>query len=114
MARRIGNYEAAAGGGEIPIGDIDGNSLLPLSPQAIGYEREVKGRILVTGSESQGCNMVVIQGIGIVQQATYQGRLAIVHTAGGEEMKAVRLMISGHLSLLLSVMRKPICKAQAR
>ncbi len=41
VARRIGNDELALGGGEVTIGDINGNALFALRLQAVGKQRQI-------------------------------------------------------------------------
>ena len=41
VARGVGDDELAFGGGEIAVGDVDGDSLLALGLEAVGEEGEV-------------------------------------------------------------------------
>ncbi|MDQ0694981.1 hypothetical protein QF048_001423 [Streptomyces sp. W4I9-2] len=42
MARGVREDEPAAGGGEVAVGDVDGDALLALGPQPVGQQRQVR------------------------------------------------------------------------
>jgi hypothetical protein len=43
VARRVGDDVLARAGGEVAVGDVDGDALLALGLQAVGEERQVDG-----------------------------------------------------------------------
>ncbi len=90
MARGVGDDELAPFGGEEPIGDVDGDPLFPLGGQAVDEEREVE--LAALGADRLGIGLergqlVLEHELGVVEQPTDQGRLAVVNTAAGEEPK---------------------------
>ena len=85
-------------GGEIAIGDIDGDALLALGGQAIDDEGVVD--LVAGGAEALGIGdqrgeLVLEEQLGIVQQAADQGRLAVVDAAAGEKAQEALVAIGG-------------------
>ncbi len=52
MARRVRQDEPPPGGGEVAVGDVDGDALLPLGAQPVGEQRQV-GCLLAAGREAR-------------------------------------------------------------
>ena len=52
VAGRVGDDEAAALGGEVAVGDVDGDALLALGLEAVDQQREVD--LLAGGAEALG------------------------------------------------------------
>ena len=46
---RVGDDEAAPGGGEVAVGDVDRDALLALGPQPVGQQREVEAVVAARG-----------------------------------------------------------------
>ncbi|MEH2538667.1 hypothetical protein V1287_002601 [Bradyrhizobium sp. AZCC 1699] len=88
VARRVGDDEAAALGGEETVGDVDRDALLALRLQAVDQKRKVEivaggaGDLALGGERRQ---LVVEQRLRIVEQAADQCALAIVDAAAGDE-----------------------------
>ena len=82
----VGEDEAPLGRGEGAVGDVDRDALLALGAQAVGEQREVEpvDRALLDVRELVGQD-----GLGVVEQAADQGRLAVVDAAGGGEPQQV-------------------------
>ena len=102
VARRIGDDELAPGGGEIAIGDIDGNPLLTLRLQAIDQQRQVD---LVAGGPApeavslHGRQLIFVDQLGIVQQTTDQRALAVIDAAAGEKTQQFLALVLGQIGL---------------
>ncbi len=88
MAGGVGDDEFALGGGEVAVGNIDGDALLTLGLQAIDQQRQVDvitggaGLLRVAGDSFQ---VIFVDHLGVVQQAPDQGALAVVDVAAGQE-----------------------------
>ena len=83
VARRVGDDELAPGGGEVAVGDVDGDALLALGPQAVGEQGQVGVLVaaLDAGPLHRG-QLVLEDGLGVVQQPPDQRALAVVDGAG--------------------------------
>ncbi len=91
VARAVGDHEIAVRGGEVAVGDIDRDALLALGPQTIREQRQVDV-IVATSLADRGdvLELILEDRLGIVQQATDQGRLAVVDAADGGEAQRSR------------------------
>ena len=71
---------------EVAVGDVDRDALLALGPQTVGHEREVEA-LLPTSLRRRGdrVDLVVEQALGVVEEASDQGALAIVDRTDGRE-----------------------------
>jgi hypothetical protein len=79
VARGVGDDELPLGRGEVAVGDVDGDALLALGPQAVGEQRQV--RVLVAPlarGALDGVELVLEDGLGVVEQPADQRRLAVV------------------------------------
>lgn len=110
MAGGVGDDELALGGGEIAVGDIDGDALLTLGLQAVDQQRQVD---VVTGGADllrvpgDGFQMVFVDHLRVVQQAPDQGALAVVDVTAGQ--KAQQL-----LAFVLAQVREDVLADQIR
>ncbi len=98
VAGGVGDDEAALLGGEIAVGDVDGDALLALGGQAIDDEGEIDrlaGGAEALGIGGKGRKLVLEEELGIVQQAADQGRLAVVDAAAGEEAQQALVAVGG-------------------
>jgi hypothetical protein len=93
VPRRVGDDEASAGGGEIPVRDVDGDRLLALGAQPVGDEGQVRRRTPCLAT--QRVELVVLDGPRVEQKAPDQRRLAVVDTARSRESQQVRLGVRG-------------------
>ena len=88
VARRIGDNEAAAWGGEKPVGDVDGDTLLALGLQPVDQQRQIDvlaGRAVFRRITRNRGQLIVVDQLGIVEQASDQGRLAVVYRSAGQK-----------------------------
>ncbi len=87
VAGRVGDDELAARGGEVAVGDVDGDSLLALGFEAVGEEGEVDVAVggAVDAGALDGGELVFVDGLGVVEEAADEGGLAVVDGAGGGE-----------------------------
>src|SRR5262249_38293823 len=88
VTRRGGDGEAQPVGGEIAIGDVDGDALLALGNKAVDEEGEIDlaaGRPPLLRIGVQRVELVLEQALGVVEEAADQRRFAVVDTAAGEE-----------------------------
>ena len=87
MAGGVSDDEFSFGGGEVAVGDVDGDALLALGLEAVGEEGEVDaaagGAVDTAGGE--GGELVFIDGLGVVEEAADEGGFAVVDGAGGGE-----------------------------
>ncbi len=86
MARGVGQDEPAPRRGEVAVGHVDGDALLAFRPESVGEERQV-GCFLaaVGGGERDGFQLVGEDRLGVVQQASHEGGLAVVDGPGRGE-----------------------------
>jgi hypothetical protein len=86
VPRRVGDDVLARAGGEVAVGDVDGDALFALGLQAVGEQRQVDGvhAALLRGA-LDGRQRVGEDGLGVVEQAADQRALAVVDAAAGEE-----------------------------
>jgi hypothetical protein len=86
VARRVRDDELALGGREVAVGDVDRDALLPLGPQAVGQQRQVRVvEALVTAGALHGLELVLEDLLRVEQQPADERRLAVVDRAGGGE-----------------------------
>ena len=84
MAGSIGDDEFAAGRREIAIGNIDGDALLALGPEAIGEVGEIDlAAAGDVGGALQRLELVLHQAFGIKKQPADERRFAVVNRAAG-------------------------------
>ncbi len=79
----VGDDELAGRGGEVPVGDIDRDALFALGSQPIGQQCQVG--VLVPPLAADPFNrfeLVLEDGLGVVEEATDQRALAVVHRTG--------------------------------
>src|SRR6266702_3723847 len=90
VARCVGDDELAPRGGEVPVGDVDRDPLLPLGPQAVGEQGKV-GVLLtaVAAGALHGRELVLEDRLGVVEEPPDEGALAVVHRAGRRESQDV-------------------------
>ena len=96
VAGGVGDDEFAAGGGEVAVGDVDGDALFAFGAEAVGEEGEVDvvGAAL-GGGALEGFELVFEDVFGVVEEAADEGALAVVHAAGGGEAEEVHVEIAG-------------------
>ena len=79
------------GRGEVAVGDVDGDALLALGPQAVGEQREV--RVLVAPLARRALDrleLVLEDRLRVVEQPADERRLAVVDGPGGGEPQELR------------------------
>src|SRR5438552_3727172 len=88
MAGSVGQNKLPPGRTEVAVGDIDGDALFAFRPQAVGQ----KGQLQALARGEPHCMQLVFEDtLGIVEQATDERGLAIIHAAGGNQAKQVLL-----------------------
>jgi hypothetical protein len=85
VARGVGDHELALRRGEVAVGDVDGDALLPLGPQAVGEQRQVGLLAPLPGRALDGLELVLEDRLRVVEQAADEGRLAVVDAPGRGE-----------------------------
>src|SRR5262245_35765771 len=86
MARRVRDDEFPLGRGKVAVRYIDGDALLPLCPQTIRKKREIDGTVSpVDAALLYRPQLVFVNRLGIVEQASDHRRLAIIHAACSSE-----------------------------
>ena len=93
VARAVGDDELALGGREVAVGDVDRDALLPLGAEPVGEEGQVD--VVVAAPPADGLDvfeLVLEDRFRVVQEASDQGRLAVVDAAdGGEAQRRDRM-----------------------
>ena len=83
VARRVGQDELAPRGGEVPVGDVDGDALFAFGLQAVGEQREVdRPGDAVLRRLLDRRHLIFIDGARVVQQPPDERALPVVHAAG--------------------------------
>ena len=88
MPRRVGHDVLAPLGREEPVGDVDRDPLLALGLQAVDEQRKIERLALraeLARVALQRLHLIVEDPASVVEQTSDQRRLAIVHTATGDE-----------------------------
>ncbi len=88
MPRRVGNNKFAFFGGEIAVRNINSDALLALRLQAVHQKRQVD--VVARGADflrvaGDGLEVILVDHLGVVQQAPDQGALAVIDVAAGKE-----------------------------
>ena len=86
VAGRVGELEAARGGDERPVGDVDRDPLLALGAQAVGKQREVD--VPVAASLARLLDVLELVGhhlLRVVEEPSDEGGLAVVDGAARDE-----------------------------
>jgi hypothetical protein len=79
VARRVGDDEAPAGGGERAVGDVDGDALLALGAQAVREQREVRPVAPAAARDLLDVRELVGEHrLGVVQQPADERGLPVV------------------------------------
>ena len=96
VARGVRDDELALRGREIAVGHVNGDALLALRLQAVHQQGQVQ--LLACGAELlavglQRFELIFIDLLGVVQQATDQGALAVVHAAAGEKAQQALVLL---------------------
>jgi hypothetical protein len=75
----VGDDEFPLGRGEVAVGDVDRDALLALGAQAVGHQGEIGVIVpaLLRGLLDGG-QLVLHDGLGVVEQSTDERRLAVV------------------------------------
>ena len=80
---RVRDDEFSPRGGEVSVGDIDGDALLAFGAQPIGQQREV-GVLVASGRADRFHRRQLVgeQRLRVIEQAADQRGLAVVHAPG--------------------------------
>ncbi|MCY1373335.1 hypothetical protein D9M69_606030 [compost metagenome] len=86
VPRGIGNNKFTAFGLEIFVGYINGDALFAFGFQAVSQDSQVYGTVIIfTIGFLNGFQLVIQDGVGIVQQAPDQGAFPVVNRSCGDE-----------------------------
>jgi hypothetical protein len=79
VAGRVGDDELAFRGGEVAVGDVDGDTLLALRPQAVGQQREIdrSGRAVDLALLDRG-DLIFKDASRVVEKAADERGLAVI------------------------------------
>ena len=82
MTRRVGDDEFAPRGAEVAVGNVNGDALLALGAQAVGQKRKIKRTAgAVDFAFLHRSNVIFVNGLRVMKQASDERGLAIVHAA---------------------------------
>src|SRR5713226_6802692 len=94
MPGRVGDDEFAARGREIPVSHVDGDALLTFGTQTIGEQRKIdRPRGAVEAALLHRSELIFVDGLGIVQEAPDQSRLAVIDAPRGGEAQELRVQV---------------------
>ena len=110
VARGVGDDELTLVGGEIAVGHVDGDALLSLGLEAVEQEGVVNMASTsiahALGIALEGGELVFVEFLGIKEEASDEGGLAVVNRTCGEESQEVFLLVlvevflDGHLLII--------------
>ena len=89
-------------GGEVPVGHVDRDPLLPLGLQAVHEQRQVDlptGRAHDRGIGLQVGQVVLVDHLGVVEESPDEGGLAVVDAAAGQKAQQVLALVLGQVGL---------------
>src|SRR5690606_20234138 len=93
----IGDDELALFGREVAVGHVNGNALLPLCLEAVGEQRQVDLRSLLSSGALDRRELVLGNAMRVVQQATNQGGLAVIDLAHRDEAAQLFLLVQNQV-----------------
>ncbi len=86
MTRRVGDDELAGGCGEVAVGHVDGDPLLPLGAEPVGEEGEVGVLVAALAAHPlDRLELVLEDRLRVEQQPPDERALAVVDRPGGGE-----------------------------
>jgi hypothetical protein len=95
MAGAVGEDERAAVGGEVAVGDVDGDALFAFGSQTVGEQGEVElpaEEAAFGAGGGHGLELVCQDRFRIVEQSAHQSGLSVVDgPGGGEAQQRLRL-----------------------
>jgi len=97
VARGVGDDELALVGGEVAVGHVDGDPLLPLRLQAVQEEGIVDGSPLGADPLAvrlQGRQLILEHHLRIPEKTADEGTLAVIHAAAGDEAQQRLLFLA--------------------
>ncbi len=95
MPRGVRDDELPLGRREIAVGDIDGDALLALGPQAVGEEGEI--HIGISPSLAgflHGCHLILEGVLRVVKQSADEGGLAVIDGTRRGETQQVHVQVT--------------------
>ena len=112
VAGRVGDDELALRRREVAVGDVDGDALLALGPQAVGEQREVH---LFLAAQARGVlervERVLEDLLRVVEQPPDERALAVVDGTGGGEAEELHLEVALPLAVFHRGFREPVVGA---
>src|SRR5207249_762887 len=103
VAGAIDEHELATRRAEVPIGDVDGDPLLPLCAQAVRDERDVGVRVAaLTARPLDRADLIGIDRPRIDEQTAYERALSVVDGADRREVEQIR-GDAGHSEVALAL-----------
>ena len=112
VPRGVGDDELPGRRGEVAVGHVDGDALLPLGPQAVGQQGEVGVVVAALGLHPlDRLELVLEDGLRVVEQAPDERALAVVDRAGGGEAEEFH---QKYPSRLRSSMAASLTRSSAR
>ena len=105
VPRGVGDDELPLGRGEVAVSHVNGDALLPLGAEAVGQQGQV-GPVCAAlgGGLLDAFELVLEDGLAVVQKATDQRALAVVDAACRDEAKESLC----HGVVLFSVLRSSL------
>ena len=89
VAGGVGNDELAPRGGDVAVGNVDGDAPLALGAETIGKEGEIKDAGAGASLAFDRADLIFVDAAGVVEETADEGRLAIVDGAGSGEAEEV-------------------------
>ena len=93
VPRRVGYDELSLRRREVAVGDIYGDALLALCPEAVCQEGEIHLVASAPAARLLDCLQLVIEyRLGIVQEPSYQCALSVIDASGGNKTQKFHVL----------------------
>ncbi len=102
VTRGVSDDELALFGGEIAVGDINGDALLPFRLQAVHQQRQIQlfaSGAVFGGVAAHGGELILVDQLGVVQQPADQRAFAVIHATAGDEAQQILVFVARQISL---------------
>jgi hypothetical protein len=96
VARTVGDDEFAPARREVAIGHVDRDALLALRLEAVHQERQIDlaaGRALALAVAAHRGELILVDQLGVVEEAADERALAVVDVAGGQEAEQLLALL---------------------
>ena len=96
MTGSVGDNELAVRGGEVSVGDVNGDALLPLGTETVSKQRKIERACrAIPGCLGRGLDLILEHVPRIVEQAADKRALTVVNAAASKKAEQVFSVLLG-------------------